>query len=178
MSNGSVEIKGYPTSQIESQKNVSFDSDHQPPTNETKSLSDKNKRNKGFLKHRMGSNSSNTINQDIDCTSSKCIQPNNFDFTFTIYIRAVKGNNEKLEFTQLQCINLLLQSLQAADSDTKIVLAENDKHQRLHFKRIDTNRNTNTNYQRLENCLKFANTDMIEGNLVITSMAPYHVIKK
>lgn len=135
----------------------------------------KNKK-KGILKQAPVLTNHEINNTDMD--SSNLIQPNNFDNTFTIYIWATKGNNENGNFTRLQIMNVLLQSFHAADSDTKNILPENDKYQRLNFNTIDTNRNTNINYQRLEKCLWFTSTEIIEGNLIITSMSPYHVFKK
>jgi hypothetical protein len=54
---------------------------------------------------------------------------------------------------------------------------ESHQHQRLMFHSVDTNR-TNTNNKRLEKCLKFTNTDTIEGNIIITSNKPYSQTKK
>lgn len=72
----------------------------------------------------------------------------------------------------------MLKSFQAADSETKLVLPETQRNQSLNFNKIDTNRNTNTNFQRLEKTLKFVNPDTIEGDITVTSMSPYNVIKK
>jgi hypothetical protein len=106
------------------------------------------------------------------------ITPNNLEYTFTIHVRISKGNNENTECTRLQGIHLILQAYQATESETKIVLPESIDNQRLTFNTIDTNRNTNANYQRLEKCLKFVNTDTIEGNSMTTSNSPYHMIEK
>jgi hypothetical protein len=75
-------------------------------TNHTSKL----KQNKGILKsstEQVNKNNRNQINNTILLT--------NLNYTFNIYVRAIKNNNETNDFTRLQCIRTVLQAFQVSE---------------------------------------------------------------
>jgi hypothetical protein len=119
-----------------------------------------------------------STNQKLDHHNPNLLTPSDLDHTFIVHVRIVKKNNDSTEFNRLQCIYLILKAFQTADAKTKTVLPETETNKKLNFRTIDTNRNTDTNNQRIEKCLRFTNTDTIEGNIMITRRTPYSVLKK